>query len=71
MQEISYTIITVNQIHYIKEMEIMDYSTSAAFLYSGGWRAKDKEQLIDEYDLTEEEAEELVRELADLEKEMK
>lgn len=49
----------------------MDYSTSAAFLYSGGWRAKDKEQLIDEYDLTEEEAEELVRELADLEKEMK
>ena len=71
MQEISYTIITVNQIHYIKEMKIMDYSTSAAFLYSGGWRAKDKEQLISEYNLADEEVEELTKELADLEKEMK
>ena len=49
----------------------MDYSTSAAFLYSGGWRAKDKEQLISEYNLADEEVEELTRELADLEKEMK
>lgn len=48
---------------------MMDYGTSAAFLYDGGWRAKDKEQLIDEYDLTEEEAEKLVQELENLEKE--
>ena len=47
---------------------MMDYGTSAAFLYDGGWRAKDKEQLIDEYNLTEEEAEKLIRELANLEK---
>lgn len=48
----------------------MDYSTSAAFLYSGGWRAKDKEHLISEYNLTDEEAEELAKELANLEKEI-
>lgn len=33
-----------------------DFETSAAALYDGGWRAADKEELIEEYDLTEEEA---------------
>lgn len=36
---------------------IADFYSSAAALYDGGWRAEDKEQLIKEYDLTEEEAE--------------
>lgn len=49
----------------------MDYNTSAAFLYDGGWRAGDKDQLINEYQLTKEDAEKLTQELADLEKEMK
>lgn len=36
---------------------IIDFYSSAAALYDGGWRAKDKEQLIEEYVLTEDEAE--------------
>lgn len=44
-----------------------DYITSAAALYDGGWRAEDKEQLIQEYGLTEEEANRLTERLADLE----
>ena len=36
---------------------ITDFYNSAAALYDGGWRAEDKEQLIKEYDLTEEEVE--------------
>lgn len=36
---------------------IADFYSSAAALYDGGWRAEDKEQLIEEYDLTEDEAE--------------
>lgn len=44
-----------------------DYITSAAALYDGGWRAEDKEQLIQEYGLTEEEADKLTERLADLE----
>lgn len=37
---------------------------SAAALYSGGWRATDREQLISEYSLTEAEANEICEELA-------
>lgn len=37
-------------------MTIKDVSSSAAALYDGGWRAKDKDQLIEEYELTEEDA---------------
>lgn len=33
-----------------------DFTSSAAALYDGGWRSEDKEDLIQEYDLTEEEA---------------
>ena len=40
---------------------------SAAALYDGGWRAEDRDQLISEYDLTAEEADELVEELAAIE----
>ncbi len=39
-------------------------SDSAAALYDGGWRAEDREQLIEEYQLTEDEADALCRELA-------
>lgn len=44
----------------------MTYSNqySAAALYSGGWRATDRDQLIAEYNLTETEANELCEELA-------
>lgn len=50
---------------------MMDYNTSEAFLYDGGWRAEDRDQLISEYDLTEEEANGLVEELAEIEGENK
>lgn len=36
-----------------------DYQASAAALYDGGWRAEDREQLITEYSLTEDEAAEI------------
>lgn len=44
-----------------------DYSTSAAALYDGGWRAEDKAQIIRKYQLTEEEADRLTEALAELE----
>ena len=38
-----------------------DYTTTAASLYDGGWRAEDREQLVQEYNLTAEEAEEICK----------
>ena len=35
---------------------LKDTESSAAALYDGGWRAEDKEELIKEYGLKEEEA---------------
>lgn len=35
---------------------VRDFESSAAALYDGGWRAEDKEELMAEYELTEEEA---------------
>ena len=36
----------------------------ALSLYDGDWRAEDREQLISEYDLTEDEADEICEDLA-------
>lgn len=41
-------------------------SEAAWNLYSGGWRAENREQLVDEYKLTEDEAQELASELAEI-----
>ena len=46
---------------------LKDVSSSAAALYDGGWRSTDADQLRTEYDLTEEETQELCAALADLE----
>ena len=46
---------------------LKDISSSAAALYDGGWRSADADQLRTEYDLTEEETQELCAALADLE----
>lgn len=46
---------------------LKDVSSSAAALYDGGWRSGDVDQLRAEYDLSEEEAQELCNALADLE----
>lgn len=40
---------------------------SAAMLYDGEWRAADIDQLMLEYDLTAEEAEQLAEELMEME----
>lgn len=48
-------------------MTIADYTSSAAALYDGGWRASDKDELMEEYELTEEEADRLCEILADYE----
>lgn len=45
-----------------------DYLASAAALYDGGWRAEDKDQIVEEYELTEEEADKLCEILEELEK---
>jgi len=45
-----------------------DYSTLtdiASSLYSGDWRAEDRDQMIDEYDLTEEQADQICEKLAE------
>jgi hypothetical protein len=42
-----------------KEMESIEkikLSYTAASLYDGGWRAEDRDRLIDEYELSEQEA---------------
>lgn len=41
----------------------MDIESSAVALYDGGWRAEDKKALMQEYELTTEEADELCKEL--------
>ena len=47
---------------------IKDVQSSAAALYDGGWRAADKDDLIEEYGLTEQEAQEICAELEKYEK---
>lgn len=45
--------------------------TSAAYLYDGGWRKEDKEQLIAEYGLSEEDAQKICEFLAEFEERAK
>lgn len=44
-----------------------DIQSSASALYDGGWRSEDKDQLIAEYSLTEDEAVALCNELSRME----
>lgn len=44
-----------------------DIEMSAASLYNGGWRSEDADQLKEEYQLIEEETEELVEALRKIE----
>ena len=48
---------------------IKDYEASAAALYDGGWKAEDRDQLIEEYELSEEEAAKICEILEKYEKE--
>lgn len=50
-------------------MMTMNNQYSAASLYDGGWRAEDRDQLIEEYDLTAEEADEICKGLREIEEE--
>lgn len=43
---------------------IMKYGDTASALYDGGWRAEDRDWLIDEYELSEEEADAICNLLA-------
>jgi len=49
---------------------LRDITSSAAALYDGGWRSTDKEQMMDEYDLEEQEAEAICNELEKMEAEI-
>lgn len=44
-----------------------DYRACAAALYDGGWRAEDRDELIEEYILTEDEVSEICEILAGFE----
>lgn len=44
-----------------------DYRSSAAALYDGGWRAEDRDDLIEEYRFTEEEVSKICELLAEFE----
>lgn len=46
---------------------LKDAQMSAASLYDGGWRSSDAEQLKDEYQLTDDELEQIVSELREME----
>ncbi len=59
--------ICVEEIEVENDSEITDAETDAAALFDGGWKSTDKEDLIDEYDLSEEDAERLCNELEKLE----
>ena len=48
-----------------------DARGAAASLFDGGWRAEGREELISEYDLTEEESAEICKFLADFAKKRK
>lgn len=45
-------------------MMTMNNQYSAASLYDGGWRTEDRDQMIDEYGLTADEADDICKELA-------
>jgi hypothetical protein len=45
---------------------LKDIVSDAESLFDVGWRAKDKDQLIDEYNLTDEDAEDLCDALQDI-----
>ena len=47
---------------------VKDIETSAAYLYDGGWRSRDRENLCKEFDLSDDEAYLLCAALAKLEK---
>ena len=51
--------------HQTEEMKMKDIESSAATLYDGGWRTDEREALIGEYDLTEEEADVICEKLAE------
>ena len=50
-----------------KTKMLKDVEMSAASLYDGGWRAEDREQLIAEYQLTEDEADAICEKLQEYE----
>lgn len=41
-------------------LPISNYWAEAAALFDGGWRAEDKEEMMEEYDLTEEDVDKLI-----------
>ena len=51
----------------ITELNRYELETSAAYLFDGGWRAKDKEWLKDEYKFTDEELNVIVEALNEIE----
>ena len=46
---------------------IKDIESSAAALYDGGWRSDDREELIAEYQLSEDEADAICKKLKEYE----
>ena len=53
----------VEEVKAIGREKTMNNQYSAASLYDGGWRAEDRDQLISEYGLTADEADDICKEL--------
>ena len=45
------------------------FEDAAASLFDGGWRAEDKKELVEQYELTDEEAEKIIQYLIEYEEE--
>ena len=47
-------------------MRFTDINEAAHSLLAGGWTPEDREELMEEYSLTEEEADDIVKEMAEV-----
>lgn len=47
---------------------LAEFEQCAASLYDGGWREKDRDQMMDYYDMTEDEADKVSEMLGEIER---
>lgn len=57
----------IGERHYTSEFSKEECKTIASFLYDGGWKSTDKEELKKEYQLSDEEADDICRGLKEYE----
>lgn len=59
----------VDNVDFVDVKDVIeDYDQVAASLYDGGWRAADRDDIKNEYDLTDEQTDKICEKLAEYEK---